>query len=322
MKKTITLLASIMFLSKLAFSQTTAVSDFERFVLPADSFYFNQNGDDFTDTNATFQYDYDMIFMYWSGGFSYSNINDSTTSGYTNQYASKAFTGYNNSTNYAVSQNNSLIKLSGASLGRPVSGFYITNSTYAHNSMRDGDMFAKKFGGVTGNDPDWFKLTVRKYYGGVMTNDSVTFYLADFRFSNNNNDYILKNWQWLSLTSLGNVDSLVFKLSSSDVGAFGMNTPAYFCMDNFTSTVPVGIESFSNTGISVFPNPCYNIFNIKGNGIQSLSVSDIQGKVIYTIENNNEELIQINSASWEKGVYIVKLIGNNDSKSIRIIKAD
>jgi hypothetical protein len=37
-------------------------------------------------------------------------------------------------------------------------GVYVTNTTYAYNSMRDGDMFAKKFGGPTGNDPDWYKL--------------------------------------------------------------------------------------------------------------------------------------------------------------------
>ncbi|MEZ4953573.1 MAG: DUF4465 domain-containing protein [Saprospiraceae bacterium] len=32
---------------------------------------------------------------------------------------------------------------------------------------------------------------------------------------------------------LGHVDSL-FTLSSSDAGVFGMNTPAYFCLDNLT----------------------------------------------------------------------------------------
>jgi len=31
---------------------------------------------------------------------------------------------------------------------------------------------------------------------------------------------------------LGNVDSLQLSLSSTDTGAFGMNTPAYFCVDN------------------------------------------------------------------------------------------
>jgi hypothetical protein len=32
-------------------------------------------------------------------------------------------------------------------------------------------------------------------------NDSIEFYLADFRFANNSQDYILKTWEYLDLTS-------------------------------------------------------------------------------------------------------------------------
>ena len=159
-------------------------------------------------------------------------------------YAARTADGYNGSSNYIVSQQNSLIKLTGNAVGKVVSGFYITNSTYAAISMRDGDMFSKKFGGISGNDADWFKLVIRKYFGGVLSTDSVEFYLADFRFQNNAQDYILTSWQWVDLTSLGNSDSLLFTLSSSDVGQWGMNTPAFFCIDNFTtSDAGVGIAA-------------------------------------------------------------------------------
>ncbi|HWB64128.1 MAG TPA: DUF4465 domain-containing protein, partial [Chitinophagales bacterium] len=86
-----------------------------------------------------------------------------------------------------------------------------------------------------GNDPDWFKLTVKAWYNGTLKNAAVDFYLADYRFSNNTQDYIVRDWRWVDLTSLGNVDSLAFFLSSSDTGSFGMNTPAYYCIDNFTT---------------------------------------------------------------------------------------
>ena len=36
----------------------------------------------------------------------------------------------------------------------------LTNTTFAALSMRDGDAFAKQFGGVSGDDPDWFLLTI------------------------------------------------------------------------------------------------------------------------------------------------------------------
>ena len=58
------------------------------------------------------------------------------------------------------------------------------------------------------------------------------FYLADFRFADNALDYVVDSWTWVDLSSLGVVSSLSFSLASSDVGQFGMNTPAYFAMDN------------------------------------------------------------------------------------------
>ena len=65
-------------------------------------------------------------------------------------------------------------------MGKVIDGMYVTNGTYAYLSMLNGDAYAKKFGGVSGNDPDWFKLTIRKWYNGILANDSVTFYLADY----------------------------------------------------------------------------------------------------------------------------------------------
>jgi hypothetical protein len=62
----------------------------------------------------------------------------------------------------------------------------------------------------------------------------VHFYLADYRFEDNAEDYIVKTWEWFDLSSLGRADSLMCTLGSSDTGMFGMNTPAYFCVDNLT----------------------------------------------------------------------------------------
>ena len=36
----------------------------------------------------------------------------------------------------------------------------LTNTTYAYYTMLNGNRFAKKFGGASGADPDWFKLTI------------------------------------------------------------------------------------------------------------------------------------------------------------------
>jgi len=150
-----------------------------------------------------------------------------------------------------------VLRLLGPAAGSTVLGLFVTNNAYAYYSMRDGDAFAKKFGGPSGNDPDFFLLTIKKYRNGVLGPDSVDFYLADYRFADNSRDYIVKEWTFVNLSSLGEVDSLLFTLTSSDVGVFGMNTPAYFCIDQIRLQ-PLVSQKEAVSGsprFSLYPNP-------------------------------------------------------------------
>jgi hypothetical protein len=219
------------------FTQAQTVSTFENITLAPESYW---NGSDlsggFTSGNAHFENYYDTTFVYW-GGFSVSNTTDDTTAGYTNEYSAYAKSGVFGSANYATvyAGSNSNIQLQGNAIGKPVNGFYITNTTLTALSMKNGDQFAKKFGGATGTDPDWYRLTVKGMLNGNVVPNSVEFYLADYRSADSTQDYIVKDWTWLNLLPLGNVDALFFETASSDTGAFGMNTPSYFAMDNFVT---------------------------------------------------------------------------------------
>jgi hypothetical protein len=104
--------------------------------------------------------------------------------------------------------------------------------------MSNGDSFSKRFGGTSGNDPDFFRLTVEGLVGGNPVSPVVEFFLADYRFADNSQDYIVDEWTWVDLSSLGEVDGLRFSLDSTDNGSFGMNTPAYFAVDNMTVPEP------------------------------------------------------------------------------------
>jgi len=277
-------------------------------------------------------YDTSSFGNSWGGGFSYSNRTDSVTSGYTNQYAAKTAKGYNGSSNYAVIWCNdpvtfaytTYLKLNGSAIGRPVKGFYITNSTYAYNDMRDGHPpFSKKFGGTTGNDPDWFMLTVYGYLGGVRSADSVNFYLADYRFAHNDSDYIVKTWQWVNLLPLGHVDSLQFSLNSSDTGAFGMNTPAYFCMDNFTTNeTDVSVKNAPLAYVAkVYPNPATDMLyvDIADNSVQQIIVRNMAGNMVGTYAVTKKQ-VEINTSSMPAGVYLLQMMGNGGSASVRFVK--
>lgn len=262
-----------------------SVADFEQFNLPPGSFLNGSDGNGGFMNNGIFlPNDYNSQFMSWSG-WAISNTTDVTTPGFTNQYSAIAGGGVNGSAHYAVTYafgNNNLV-LTGNLPGKKVSGMYVTNNTYAYFSMLDGDAFSKKFGGVTGNDPDFFRLTIRAYQNGQLSNDSVDFYLADYRFSNNSQDYIVNNWTWVDLSALGTVDSLSFSLNSSDVGQFGMNTPAYFCIDNVSVVEPLGAAPlFVPDLFQIYPNPASNFLQIDhtyGERVDC-TVYDMQGKSV------------------------------------------
>jgi len=178
-------------------------------------------------------------------GFAYSNETDNATFSYDNQFTSYAGGGAESSSNYAVAAfgydyaggTYDILPNTVSRMGVGViSGGYFTNTTYTAGSMLNGDMFAKKFGGASGDDADWLKMTVRGVDGlGQYTGANVIeFYLADFRFADNSLDYIVDDWTWVDLSGLGEVAGLEFCMSSSDTGLYGMNTPAFFAMDNLT----------------------------------------------------------------------------------------
>jgi len=230
------------------------VADFENIPLDPESF---NNGSDleggFNSGEAFFPNEYNAEFDFWSG-WSISNMTDATTPGFVNEQSAIAGSGYQ-SANYALSyepylQGETRIIFSQETF---LEGFYVTNSTYAYFSMLEGDAFAKQFGGLTGDDPDFFLLTIRAYIAGELSEESVEFFLADYTFEDNSQDYIVDEWTYVDLSLLGTADSLSLSLSSSDVGEFGMNTPAYFCVDNFISGGPLNTELEQRKEFSFFP---------------------------------------------------------------------
>lgn len=289
------------------------VANFENFNLPPNTFINNAGAAGaFTSAHVELPNNYNAQWMSWDG-WAISNRTDSTTPGFLNESSAAAGKGANGSATYAVSYvfGTSIMRLTGAAAGGKVLGLYVTNNTYAYFSMKDGDAFAKKFGGITGNDPDFFLLTVKKYLNGQLGTDSVNFYLADYRFANNAQDYIVKDWAWLDLSSLGNVDSLQFTLSSSDVGAFGMNTPAYFCVDDVTTEDVLSQDDvvLDTLSLDVFPNPASDFLNVRlaedtDNAI--LQIFDLQGKVVSekTISGLQPRL---DTRSLSAGAYFIRV---------------
>jgi hypothetical protein len=215
------------------------VVGFEDIPLAPESYYNGSDGGGCIMSGGLhFNNVYDPTFGTWSG-WSVSNVTDVVTPGFGNQYAAYHLPngGGDQSSNFAVafnfSEGDAMIDLPRGRLPRSLR---ITNTTYTALSMKHGDAFAKKFGGPSGTDPDFFHLTIRGLDKFGNVSGTVSFYLADYRFENNAQDYIIDEWTAVNLVPLGNAKRLVFELTSSDNHPdFGMNTPAYFAIDNLVT---------------------------------------------------------------------------------------
>lgn len=214
------------------------VSTFDELPLSAGSHFFPGTTTEFASGAATFNHDFtDWGWGCCWSGWTYSNRTDTTTPGFENQFSAYAGSGAGGSANYAL-----------AYLGAPAIRFDtpaelvsvdVSNTTYTALSMLQGDSFAKKFGGDSGNDADFLKLTFIGLNAANQETGRVDFYLADYRFADNSLDHVVGNWASVNLSALGTVSALKFELSSSDNGDFGMNTPAYFAIDNLAVTTAV-----------------------------------------------------------------------------------
>ncbi len=219
-----------------ASAQAAHIVDFEDQGLPASSYYDGADlAGQFTSVGVDFENTHIPAWNYWYG-FGASTMTDTTTPGYGNQYSAITGAGVGGSATYGLFFDDSAADPR-AVLGNTsvLEGMYVTNTTYAYRSMLDGDPFSKQFGGPSGDDADFFLLTIRGYdQFGVEVANTVDFYLADFRDANNALDYIIDQWTWVDLSALGAVASLGFELSSSDVDpTYGyMNTPGYFAIDD------------------------------------------------------------------------------------------
>jgi hypothetical protein len=318
-------------------AQNSFVVGFETPVLPPNSYL---DGSDLTFTEfsencaifkTTFIVDTVFGFSYFGRDFARSNMKDTVDGSFMNLFSVISGNGANGSNQYAVGTQNfeggARLRLANNCLnsGYRFSSVYVNNTTYAFKSMLYGDMFAKKFGGDSGNDPDFFILTIKGYLNGQMLNDSVNFYLADYRFTDNSLDYIVNEWTKVDLTAsqVSIADSLEFFLSSSDNSAFGMNTPAFFAIDdlevvNTTSAEQAGFAA----GFSVFPNPASQSINV----ILPLEfynarieMIDMQGRIVQASTNVPQKTF-INIQHLVPGMYVIKVISEQGIYQMKFIK--
>ena len=188
--------------------------------------------------------------------------------------------------------------------------------------MRNGDSFAKKFGGLTGNDPDYFKIRMYATISNIpvlideiISEDYRDFYLADFRDTNNTNDYLIDDWIELNIDSLFgfHVGSLKFEIMSSDTSQFGINTPTFFALDRLKYDVYSSTFDNHEESIGINPSMTSDEFTLKTNNlnIKMIEIFDSFGNSVYNFKlkkDNTRNLIHLNP-----GIYFVKAFNEKGS---------
>lgn len=211
----------------------TKTVDFESLALGSTSYWNGSDGTgEFNSGNLKFSNNYSASYGSWAG-FAYSQKSDIVTSTFDNQYS--VFDGANGTNKFALyypPYGADAFASFPAGLEYTVKSASICNSTYTALTIKNGSSYSKKFGGATGNDKDWFKMTAIGFNAAGDSVKSVDFYLADYRADDNSKDYIVNKWTTVDLSSLGKINKLTFRFTSSDTGDWGINTPTYVCVDN------------------------------------------------------------------------------------------
>ncbi len=116
---------------------------------------------------------------------------------------------------------------------------YICQSSRTLQSMMNGDSYARKF-----TDKDTLALIItgiNNMYEEV--GKSVVYYLAvDGKFN--------QGWEKVDLSALDACNGLSFRMTSTDKGEWGINTPTYFALDGLTIStekIETGIRNTATT---------------------------------------------------------------------------
>jgi hypothetical protein len=193
-------------------------------------------------------------------------------------------------------------------------GMYINNNPWPYYGNIYGDGFAR----ALNQDGDYFQVTIHGLNGDYEDNGkSVVYKLAEYK---NGTLHQNTEWEWVDLTSLGDVYGFHFTVEGSDTGDYGLNTAAYFNLDKLTvrscnDAPTTAIPAIATGKVSIYPNPFAEYIVVNATGAGNATIYDLSGKAVLNTALKAGENI-INTVSLKRGVYVLK----NGANSVKIVK--
>ena len=290
--------------------------------LPDESFF---NGDNDDDTWYSGSYAFAVGNAIWPGSttsfwydYALSNQTADTYAGLNDQYHSVTGGG-RESDNFVIAYpQGGTITVTHDVAGDVIPGFYITNTAYAYNALVGNVDYARAM-----RQGDWFKVTVKDVDNA---DNSLDFYLSDFRSDNEADHYNLNTWEWVDLTPLGNVKGVTFTLSGTDMGQYGFNTPAYFAMDDFGGEPDMADETFVVKAKAGQKVPLERYFSYADDGATATykldGALDTEAMTI-TLDADNRRLVVDAQQDRSESTIVVAMTQKGHTQRVRLtVKVD
>jgi hypothetical protein len=88
------------------------------------------------------------------------------------------------------------------------------------------------------------------------------------------------------------------------------------------TTLGLNENGFNDSNIQVYPNPVNNILYINNNSSEygEIKITDINGRVMYTLNVSGHEEIKVNINNLPRGIYIIAIKNSSGYMWRNIIK--
>jgi hypothetical protein len=107
-------------------------------------------------------------------------------------------------------------------------------------------------------------------------------------------------------------DPITPETSATNANNVKVNPIVFYCPQGWG----VSVNSVYTNNMSVYPNPAISSFTIALNAIDTKSdvqvtITDMNGRVVYSETKTNANEFEINSANYAKGIYMVRVVNGD-----------
>ena len=133
------------------------------------------------------------------------------------------------------------------------------------------------------------------------------------------------NYKFYNGNTVGDAENLPGACSvfgNREVQVSGDTLLTIFCFGSCSACVTGISENNLSQSITLSPNPAHNysLLQLNNNGLNTISITDVSGRIIKEYKNYSEKTLRIEKENFESGIYFVNVVDeNNFSETLKLI---